>query len=132
MWAGLPCVGWASHMYYFSQVHSLFSLLTLSHSYVTSIGRLIGVVTLADVRKQFFALHESPMVSHSYAKLLKLGRENQQHKKAMNCRLRHLQLHQKMKKYYRTMNPMNKMFCINTYAYIHACNQIFNILYLLT
>ena len=32
-----------------SQIHSLFSILTLSHAYVTSIGRLIGVVTLADV-----------------------------------------------------------------------------------
>ena len=31
------------------QIHSLFSILTLSHAYVTSIGRLIGVVTLTDV-----------------------------------------------------------------------------------
>lgn len=31
------------------QVHSLFSILALSHAYVTSIGRLVGVVTLTDV-----------------------------------------------------------------------------------
>ena len=31
------------------QIHSLFSLLTLSHAYVTSLGRLVGVVTLTDV-----------------------------------------------------------------------------------
>ena len=33
----------------FFQIHSLFSILTLSHAYVTSIGRLVGVVTLTDV-----------------------------------------------------------------------------------
>lgn len=31
------------------QIHSLFSILALSHAYVTSIGRLVGVVTLHDV-----------------------------------------------------------------------------------
>ena len=31
------------------QVHSLFSLLSLSHAYVTSLGKLVGVVTLSDV-----------------------------------------------------------------------------------
>lgn len=31
------------------KIHSLFSILALSHAYVTSIGRLVGVVTLADV-----------------------------------------------------------------------------------
>ena len=32
------------------KIHSLFSILCLSHAYVTSIGRLVGVVTLKDVR----------------------------------------------------------------------------------
>ena len=32
------------------KVHSLFSMLGLSHAYVTSIGRLVGVVALKDVR----------------------------------------------------------------------------------
>lgn len=32
------------------KVHSLFSMLQLSLAYVTSIGRLVGVVTLKDVR----------------------------------------------------------------------------------
>ena len=31
------------------KIHSLFSILCLSHAYVTSIGRLVGVVTLKDV-----------------------------------------------------------------------------------
>lgn len=31
------------------KVHSLFSMLGLSHAYVTSIGRLVGVVALKDV-----------------------------------------------------------------------------------
>ena len=31
------------------KVHSLFSILALSHAYVTSIGRLVGVVTMAGV-----------------------------------------------------------------------------------
>lgn len=31
------------------KVHSLFSILALTHAYVTSIGRLVGVVTLTDV-----------------------------------------------------------------------------------
>ena len=66
-------MGQASHMY-FSQVHSLFSLLTLSHSYVTSIGRLIGVVTLADVRKQFFAMHESPVIVPQLCEAIETGK----------------------------------------------------------
>lgn len=32
------------------KVHSLFSMLGLNHAYVTSIGRLVGVVALKDVR----------------------------------------------------------------------------------
>lgn len=31
------------------KIHSLFTILALSHAYVTSIGRLVGVVTLADL-----------------------------------------------------------------------------------
>lgn len=31
------------------KIHSLFSILALSHAYVTSIGRLVGVVTLSDL-----------------------------------------------------------------------------------
>lgn len=31
------------------KAHSLFSILGLNHSYVTSIGRLVGVVSLVDV-----------------------------------------------------------------------------------
>ena len=34
------------------KIHSLFSILCLSHAYVTSIGRLVGVVTLKDVSKK--------------------------------------------------------------------------------
>jgi len=33
------------------KVHSLFSLLGLSHAYVTSIGRLVGVVSLKELRR---------------------------------------------------------------------------------
>jgi chloride channel 2 len=33
------------------KIHSLFSILCLSHAYVTSIGRLVGVVTLKDLRE---------------------------------------------------------------------------------
>lgn len=36
------------------QTHTIFSLLGLDHAYVTSIGRLIGVVSLKEVR--FFAV----------------------------------------------------------------------------
>ena len=35
------------------KIHSLFSILCLSHAYVTSIGRLVGVVTLKDVSSYF-------------------------------------------------------------------------------
>lgn len=34
-----------------SKVHALFSMLQLNLAYVTSIGRLVGVVTLKDVSK---------------------------------------------------------------------------------
>ena len=36
------------------QIHSLFSLLSLSHAYVTSLGKLVGVVTLSDVSEHKF------------------------------------------------------------------------------
>lgn len=32
-----------------AQTHTLFSLLGLSHAYVTSIGKLVGVVALKEV-----------------------------------------------------------------------------------
>ena len=35
------------------QVHKLFGLLNLSHAYVTTLGRLVGVVALKEVRKIF-------------------------------------------------------------------------------
>ena len=35
------------------QTHTLFSLLGLSHAYVTSIGKLVGVVALKEVRLHF-------------------------------------------------------------------------------
>lgn len=35
------------------KVHSLFSMLQLNHAYVTSIGRLVGVVALKDVSLLF-------------------------------------------------------------------------------
>lgn len=34
------------------QTHTLFSLLGLSHAYVTSIGKLVGVVALKEVRRR--------------------------------------------------------------------------------
>lgn len=37
-----------------AQTHTLFSLLGLSHAYVTSIGKLVGVVALKEVRLGFF------------------------------------------------------------------------------
>lgn len=33
------------------KVHKLFALLNLSHAYVTTLGRLVGVVALKEVRK---------------------------------------------------------------------------------
>lgn len=37
----------------FPQTHTIFSLLGLDHAYVTSIGRLIGVVSLKEVNLPF-------------------------------------------------------------------------------
>lgn len=38
-------------LFFFSpQTHTIFSLLGLDHAYVTSIGRLIGVVSLKEVK----------------------------------------------------------------------------------
>ncbi|XP_065842216.1 chloride channel protein 2-like isoform X2 [Oscarella lobularis] len=41
------------------KAHSLFALLGLSHSYVTSIGRLVGVVTLKDISKAIEGAHKT-------------------------------------------------------------------------
>uniref|UniRef100_G3P7Y9 Chloride voltage-gated channel 1 n=1 Tax=Gasterosteus aculeatus aculeatus TaxID=481459 RepID=G3P7Y9_GASAC len=38
------------------KTHTLFSLLGLSHAYVTSIGKLVGVVALKEVKSYFFPL----------------------------------------------------------------------------
>lgn len=35
------------------KVHTLFTMLQLNHTYVTSIGRLVGVVALKDVSLKF-------------------------------------------------------------------------------
>lgn len=43
-----------SDLFCLSQTHTLFSLLGLSHAYVTSIGQLVGVVALKEVRKRPF------------------------------------------------------------------------------
>lgn len=52
------------------QIHSLFSILTLSHAYVTSIGRLIGVVTLTDVSLILILAFQSCIVQWGfYAKI---------------------------------------------------------------
>lgn len=39
-------------LFNFLQTHTLFSLLGLSHAYVTSIGKLVGVVALKEVRRK--------------------------------------------------------------------------------
>uniref|UniRef100_A0A8C9Y5R1 Chloride voltage-gated channel 1 n=1 Tax=Sander lucioperca TaxID=283035 RepID=A0A8C9Y5R1_SANLU len=38
------------------KTHTLFSLLGLSHAYVTSIGKLVGVVALKEVKSHFFSI----------------------------------------------------------------------------
>uniref|UniRef100_A0A7N8WQF2 Chloride channel, voltage-sensitive 1b n=1 Tax=Mastacembelus armatus TaxID=205130 RepID=A0A7N8WQF2_9TELE len=47
------------------KTHTLFSLLSLSHAYVTSIGKLVGVVALKEVKSDFFFfyLHDFCQVS---------------------------------------------------------------------
>uniref|UniRef100_A0A8C7G7X9 Chloride channel, voltage-sensitive 1a n=1 Tax=Oncorhynchus kisutch TaxID=8019 RepID=A0A8C7G7X9_ONCKI len=49
------------------KTHTLFSLLGLSHAYVTSIGKLVGVVALKEVRKRpfLFLLSLSLFLFHS-------------------------------------------------------------------
>uniref|UniRef100_A0AAY4A3P1 Chloride channel protein n=1 Tax=Denticeps clupeoides TaxID=299321 RepID=A0AAY4A3P1_9TELE len=42
------------------KTHTLFSLLGLSHAYVTSIGKLVGVVALKEVRQSTVPTHCSP------------------------------------------------------------------------
>lgn len=54
------------------QVHSLFSLLGLSHAFVTSSGRLVGVVGLKEVWVQFsywilhFCIYHSDILTMFY------------------------------------------------------------------
>lgn len=43
------------------KVHSLFSLLGLSHAYVTALGRLVGVVALKELRTAIEGSHASSM-----------------------------------------------------------------------
>lgn len=43
------CVNPVTFFSLFPQTHTLFSLLGLSHAYVTSIGKLVGVVALKEV-----------------------------------------------------------------------------------
>lgn len=43
------------------KVHSLFSMLGLDHAYVTSIGRLVGVVALKDVSCPALTYFSSPI-----------------------------------------------------------------------
>lgn len=45
-----------------TQTHTLFSLLGLSHAYVTSIGKLVGVVALKEVHLLFFGSSPPPFV----------------------------------------------------------------------
>uniref|UniRef100_A0AAQ4QDB3 Chloride voltage-gated channel 1 n=1 Tax=Gasterosteus aculeatus aculeatus TaxID=481459 RepID=A0AAQ4QDB3_GASAC len=47
------------------KTHTLFSLLGLSHAYVTSIGKLVGVVALKEVKSYFFPLFSFMCVSLS-------------------------------------------------------------------
>lgn len=50
-------------MLFFPQTHTIFSLLGLDHAYVTSIGRLIGVVSLKEVNlPSTFLLVSSPLL----------------------------------------------------------------------
>ncbi|RWS07156.1 chloride channel protein 2-like protein [Dinothrombium tinctorium] len=44
------------------KVHSLFSMLQLNHSYVTSMGRLVGVVALKDIRIAIEKMHAGTLV----------------------------------------------------------------------
>lgn len=45
------CLFLPNHLFCSPQTHTIFSLLGLDHAYVTSIGRLIGVVSLKEVRR---------------------------------------------------------------------------------
>ena len=49
-------------------MHKLFALLNLSHAYVTSLGRLVGVVALTEVR--WFAVFIQPWLVYLYIKHL--------------------------------------------------------------
>jgi chloride channel 2 len=44
------------------KVHSLFSLLELNRAYVTDRGRLVGVVSLRDVRLELYFLENSKFI----------------------------------------------------------------------
>ena len=35
---------------FFIQVHSIFSLLSLHHAYVTNMGKLVGIVSMSEVK----------------------------------------------------------------------------------
>ena len=48
----LTLSGWCPFSF-ITQTHTLFSLLGLSHAYVTSIGKLVGVVALKEVKSLF-------------------------------------------------------------------------------
>lgn len=56
----LTLTGWCPFSF-ITQTHTLFSLLGLSHAYVTSIGKLVGVVALKEVKSLFlfFLVHFS-------------------------------------------------------------------------
>lgn len=43
------------------QTHTIFALLGLDHAYVTSIGRLIGVVSLKEVRGFLYVIRKKNM-----------------------------------------------------------------------
>eukprot|EP01135_Chromosphaera_perkinsii_P002770 Nk52_evm138s226 gene=Nk52_evmTU138s226 len=48
-----------------AKVHSLFTLLGLTHSFVTATGRLIGVVRLKDLQRAIEKSHRSTLVTHA-------------------------------------------------------------------
>lgn len=44
------------------KVHTLFTMLQLNHTYVTSIGRLVGIVALKDVSIEQFKLYNCSVI----------------------------------------------------------------------
>ena len=60
-----------------AKVHSLFTLLGLTHSFVTSTGRLVGVVRLKDLQKAIEASHrQSEVIGTSQRGYFKLKRSS--------------------------------------------------------